>query len=448
LHDRRQAISCFFAGVSRLLPGEMAVITADGTVSRSTYTGLYADLAELATHPRPYDAGAREDFAAALAEAVRRRLVSDVPIGSALSGGLDSSTVVALVSRLATNGDPAAAQVGAHQQAFSAVFPGQPNDEERYVDAMAAQYADVVVHKVRPSTAGFAADLVDFVASQEEPVISTGPYAQYCVMREATQHVTVMLDGQGADEMLAGYVPYYLVWARQLLRTGHPVGAIAEVACSSGRLLHLGRVRIVDAMRRREHLPPTALLGAEFAARYRNEALPVVRDDLKTRLTDDLFRHSLPALLRYEDRNTMRFSVEGRVPFLSMDLLKAVWRLDDEAIVDHGLNKRAMRDATGELLPPAVHGRRDKIGFTTPEDVWFTELAGTFEDIFGSESFGCRPYFDAAAVRRAFLLAGQGRGDTETMTFWRLANVELWLRQYIDEGNPFAARVAAMPAAA
>jgi asparagine synthase (glutamine-hydrolysing) len=418
----------FFAGVTRLLPGQLATISADGRVHRETYTSLYADLQRLAANPRRYDEAARGRFAVALREAVRTRLVSDVPVGTALSGGLDSSTIVATINELMAGRDRDAGSVGPRQNTFSAVFPGERNDEERYVDAVAAGRDRLTVHKVRPTADEFLVDLADFVRTQEEPVISTGPYAQYRVMREASRHVTVMVDGQGADEMMAGYLPYYLVHLRQ--QGGRR--ALANLLTEWDVLWRLGRFRLADMVRRRRPVPVTRLLAEPFAAAHAGERLTQVGDDLKARLADDLFRHSLPALLRYEDRNTMRFSLEGRVPFLDANLVRLLWSLDDTAILHRGWNKRALRDATRTLLPALVNRRRNKIGFTTPEDAWFTRIKNDVYRIFASESFGTRPYFDQSAVVDEFNAYLAGRSGAETMMFWRLLNVELWLREFID----------------
>ncbi len=423
----------FFARISRLMPGECATITADGKVRRATYTRLFAELPELAAHAGPYDGPARERFAAALHTAIRTRLVSDVPVGSALSGGLDSSTVVATINELLAASDAEAVAVGERQQTFSAVFPGGRNDEERYVDAVAQRCAALRVHKVQPIADDFLVDLPDFIRTQEEPVISTGPYAQYCVMREASRHVTVMVDGQGADEMMAGYLPYYLVRLRGLWRRGHRARAVGELFRSLDVLWRLVRFRVADAVRRRRRKPVTALLRPAFAAAHAAERLDQRTDDLKARLVDDILRHSLPALLRYEDRNSMRFSVEGRVPFLDVDLLRLLWGIDEAAIVHEGWNKRALRDATQALLPAAVHRRRNKIGFTTPEDTWFTRIKNDVYAVFASDSFAHRPYFNRDAVLAAFTRFLRGRGGADTMTFWRMLNVELWLRAFIDE---------------
>ncbi|TWJ12161.1 asparagine synthase (glutamine-hydrolysing) [Stackebrandtia albiflava] len=430
----------FFRGVTRLLPGERAVITPDGVVQRDTYTRLYSDLAALASKREPYEARTVSRFDAELRTAIRRRLVADVPVGTALSGGLDSSTVVAVTNQLLTDADRDAAAVGSRQQTFSAVFPGQLNDEERYVDALAARCRhNLRVHKVNPHADRFLADMSDFILTQEEPVISTGPYAQYCVMREASRHVTVMIDGQGADEMMAGYVPYHLVYLRQLWRRGQRGRALRELAGSLDVLWRLGRFSVADRLHRRSRVPVTGLLNRAFARRHHDERFDVIDDDLKARLQDDIFRHSLQSLLRYEDRNTMRFSVEGRVPFLDANLLRHLWRHDDSMIIRRGWNKRALRDATRALLPPVINRRRNKIGFTTPEEAWFLRMKNSLHEIFTSESFGRRRYFDQAAVVRAFRAYLAGRASAETMTFWRLLNVELWMRTFIDQ-DPNAIR--------
>ncbi len=431
IHDDTERT--FFDGVTRLMPGQAARISPEGTVERYTYTRLRQELDWLAADPQPYDRRARQRFADALTAAVRRRLVSDVPVGTALSGGLDSSTVVATINRLLADRDPETGAVGAVQRTFSAVFPGQRNDEERYVDAVAAACpVPLEVHKVRPDPDEFLDDLVDFIRTQEEPVISTGPYAQYCVMRRAAERVTVMLDGQGADEMMAGDLPYYVVRLRELWRRRRVVAAAVELATSSRVLWRLVRFRVADAVRLRRPVRLQRLLTADFAAAHAGERLDLVDDDLKRRLVDDIFRVSLPALLRYEDRNTMRFSIEGRVPFLDPDLLRLLWSLDPSAILSRGRNKRVLRHAGKGLLPEVVRRRRDKIGFTTPEDAWFARIKSYVYEVLCSESFGSRPYFDQPAVTAAFRDYLSGRAVAETMLFWRLVNVELWLREFID----------------
>lgn len=424
----------FFDGIERLEPGEMMVIAADGSVERRPFTRLREELLELAKEQRPYDEAAVREYREQLTEAVRLRLQSEVPVGTSLSGGLDSSAVAVIINRLLNDHDATAeGSVGQQQNTFSAVFPNSINDEERYVDdVLEICRGHVDGHKIKPTASEFKEDLVDFVRTQEEPLISSGPYAQYQVMREATKHVTVLLDGQGADEMMAGYIPYYFVYLRQLRARG-AVAAARELSKSLDVIYRLGRFKLKARLRGRKDIPTTQLLGQGFVADYKGERYAVEGSNLKKRLVEDLFVGSLPSLLRYEDKNTMRFSLEGRVPFLDKEVVKFILSLSDEAIIKDGWNKRILRDATRDLLPESINRRRNKIGFTTPQGEWFMRLKNHFYAIFLSESFANRPYFNQTEVLHAFEGWIKGTNDVDSMTFWRLINLELWLQEYFDE---------------
>ena len=265
-------------------------------------------------------------------------------------------------------------------------------------------------------------------------------------MREATKHVTVLLDGQGADEMMAGYIPYYFVYLRQLRAQGATLAA-AELAKSLDVLYRLGRFKLKAKVRLKKTIPTTQLLDRDFVAAHRGERYSSEGANLKKRLVEDLFHNSLPSLLRYEDKNTMRFSLEGRVPFLDKEVLKFVFSLSDEAIIKDGWNKRVLRDATRGLLPESINRRRNKIGFTTPQVEWFMRLKNHFYNIFLSESFANRPYVDQTEVINAFEGWIKGTNDVDTMTFWRLINLELWLREFFDDRDEDAEAAAAAQAA-
>jgi asparagine synthase (glutamine-hydrolysing) len=220
----------FFDGIERLAPGEMLTADANG-IQRRMFTRLKEELLELAHVQRPYDDAAAAEYQQRLVESIRLRLQSEVPVGTSLSGGLDSSAVAVIINQLLGEGDELSTRaVGTRQNTFSAVFPGSINDEERYVDdVLEICTGHVDSHKILPTADEFKADLLDFIRTQEEPLISSGPYAQFQVMREATQHVTVLLDGQGADEMMAGYIPYYFVYLRP-----PPVSSPRASTCSTG----------------------------------------------------------------------------------------------------------------------------------------------------------------------------------------------------------------------
>ena len=425
----------FFAGIERLEPGELLTISADG-VQRTHFTMLRQELAQLGKEQRPYDAAAAAEYQELLIESIRLRLQSEVPVGTSLSGGLDSSAVALIINRLINEGDKTTESVGALQNTFSAVFTGSVNDEEKYVDEVLERCkGHVAAHKVRPTADEFKKDLVDFIRTQEEPLISSGPYAQYQVMREAKGHVTVLLDGQGADELMAGYIPYYFVYLRQLRAQGARK-ALAELSKSLDVIYRLGRFKLRAKLRGRKEIPTTQLLAPEFVKAHAAERFSVESTNLKKRLIEDVFHNSLPSLLRYEDKNTMRFSLEGRVPFLDKEVVKFLFSLSDEAIIKDGWNKRILRDATRDVLPESINRRRNKIGFTTPQGEWFMRLKNHFYGIFLSESFANRPYFNQTEVLNAFEGWIKGTNGVDSMTFWRLLNLELWLQEYFDDKTP------------
>lgn len=432
IHD--DSAETFFAGVSKLQPGEMMTIdNATGTYSISAFTRLREELEELSKVNRPYTPEVTEEYRTRFTEAIRMRLKSEVPLGSALSGGLDSSAVVVTINKLMQEKAEATDSLGAKQNTFSAVFPNSINDEEHYADAAIAKCSgNIQAHKILPTPDGFAADLDDFVRTMEEPIISSGPYAQYCVMKEASKHVTVLLDGQGADEMMAGYIPYYFAYLRQLKAKGDYKTLLKEATSSLDIFYRLGRFRLQGKLTAKKTVAMSSLLNKSFTGKYKGESFSNIPDNMKLRLIDDLFHKSLPSLLRYEDKNTMRFSLEGRVPFLDKEVVKFLFSLSDEAIIKGGWNKRILRDATRGLLPEKISNRRNKIGFTTPEAEWFKLMKERLYKIFMSNSFAERPYWNREAVLTAFEEYLNDKNDADTMIFWRLLNVELWFREFID----------------
>lgn len=432
IHD--EEAETFFDGITKLMPGEKLVLdTTTGEFTISSYTRLQEELAELAKIETPYSQAVIDEYRERFTEGVRLRLQSEVPVGTALSGGLDSSAVVVTINKLMQEKAAATDSLGASQQTFSAIFPNSINDEEKYADAvLATVQGNVTSHKILPKAAEFAVDIEDFVRTQEEPIISSGPYAQYRVMQEASKHVTVLLDGQGADEMMAGYIPYYIAYLRQLKKNGQTAKLAKELSSSADILFRLGRFRLKSMVSLRKEISISPLLNKEFTAKYKSETFSNIPDNLKLRLIDDLFYKSLPAVLRYEDKNTMRFSLEGRVPFLDKEVVKFLFSLDDESIIKGGWNKRILRDATRGLLPEMISNRRNKIGFTTPEAEWFVSMKEKLYEIFLSSSFENRPYWNQDAVLYAFEEYLTGKSAGSTMVFWRLLNTELWLREFFD----------------
>ena len=409
-----------FDGISQLPPAHYLVVDADGPKQPVRYW-------DARVNPEIHGTTSDEDIAARLLEllrdATRIHLRSDVAVGTCLSGGIDSSTLTVLINDIIRKEAPAS--VGSRQKTFSAVFTDRRFDESRYIDEI-VQATGVDAHRVEPSAGQLWDDIDRLVWIQDEPFGSLSIYAQYCVMRLAQKSVKVVLDGQGADELLAGYLAYqgsYII-NTHLLRS---VGLRATFRELSGSLGHHGGF-IRSAIRQvRERKKRRGLLKcpAENISRY-NGSLDRV-------LYRELTSTNLPSLLHYEDRNSMAFSIESRVPFLDYRFVEYVAALPLDQKIRHGITKTGLRRAIKGIVPESIRCRMDKMGFVTPEEIWMREDLRPFVlEVLSSDSFRTRPYWDAGAVIRDYL-AFLDQESPYSPEIWRIVNTELWLKKFFDQ---------------
>ncbi|MGD9937924.1 MAG: asparagine synthase (glutamine-hydrolyzing) [Methanoregulaceae archaeon] len=407
-----------FEGMYQLPPGHWMVANEDGVEGPVRWWDLAVN-PEIASPP-DLEADAPGRLRDLLTDAVRVRLRADVPVGTCLSGGIDSTTIVALIARLLRDEHPSS--VGDRQRTFSAIYADPRFDERRFITT-AVEATGVADSYVEPDPERLREDLLDLVWAQDEPFGSLSIYAQYCVMRLAADQVTVVLDGQGADEQLAGYIAYLGTYLSTLARQGRVARLLEEAACT----LRHHRVFFVDAacqllVRRRRR-------GA-----LRIESEPVHRyvGTLDRVLGRETASTNLPALLHYEDRNAMHFGIEARVPFLDYRVVEFLASLPLDQKVRRGVTKRVLRRAIRGLVPEAIRCRMDKMGFVTPEEVWMgSALAGLVEEILASDSFRSRPYWDAGKVAQDYADYRAGRAAYSHEVF-RVVITELWLRLYFD----------------
>ncbi|MBL7924337.1 MAG: asparagine synthase (glutamine-hydrolyzing) [Bacteroidia bacterium] len=290
-----------------------------------------------------------EEFRRLFLGSVRFRLRSDVPVGSSLSGGLDSSAVVCSMSGLT--------DLPVHT--FSARFEG-PKDEGKWIREVLNK-TGVINHEVWPSAEGFVRDLDTMVWHHEFPPGSSSVYAQWCVMKLASQNkIKVLLDGQGADEYLAGYdeLKYYAVW--ELYRKFRWRSFNRERKLFKENFGHHGKLGYAFLLD-----PLAGLLGIRRKV-YRNGM--DLHDVLKYYTTA-----KLGELLRYADRNSMAHGVEVRLPFLSHKLVEFAFSVPSDMIYRDGRTKYILREAVKDSLPAAIYNRSDKIGFTPPQEKWMNE---------------------------------------------------------------------------
>jgi len=425
----------FFEGIRSLLPGQCATfdLAAGSLALRQWY-----EVPVGREQPVADEKDAVEKFRDLFFDAIRLRLTrADVEVGSCLSGGLDSSSIVCSMHQMGE------ARARDHQT-FSILFPGTDIDESPYVNEV-VKLAGLRSHVTTSSAARLMEDLERLVYHQDEPFGGPSIFAQWEVMRLAHgEGIKVLLDGQGADELLAGYLFFQGYLMLEYLLRGRPLAAGAEAAgflALHGRrtdpflaaALFLAPKSVKNVLARRYMRVP---LAAEFAARQAAASEVPARMYSRMGLNEALayrVRFSLPQLLREEDRNSMAFSIESRLPFLDYRLVEYLFTLGPEYKVRRGMTKYVLREAMRGVLPEDVRTRLGKLGFPTPIVAWLREpaVSARVGGILGSTSFAARGYLDAPRVRGLYADHVAGRADV-WQTVWKAINLELWMRRFID----------------
>jgi asparagine synthase (glutamine-hydrolysing) len=431
LHDDTQ--ETFFSQIKRLLPAHNLLLNESG-IRIAKYWDINCINKEIESSQSNDNVYAKE-FLELFRDSIKHQLISEVPLGTCLSGGLDSSSIVVIVNQLLTLNKDVAKIVGEHQKTFTACFEDRKIDEKKYVEEIIAR-TKAEKNFVFPRSRELWKDLRNFVYHQDEPCMGSSVYAQWCVMRLASRKVKVLLDGQGGDELLAGYVPYYSLLLRKLWKD-RKIGNFAKELLLSLDLMSPYIMRFVTSSSYSKQLErEKKLLNDDFLHEF-NE---IHKDnpqyeDLPELLKNEIIKASLPRLLRYEDRNSMAFSVEARVPFLDHRLIEYVFSLPITQRLKNGWTKYILRNAMRSILPENVRERRNKIGFLTPEELWLRELRKQMRTVFASSEFGKRKYFNQQEILGKFDEFCQKGSRHFAEIFWRILNLEIWFRVFIDEPN-------------
>lgn len=431
------AADTMFAGIRQLLPGEM--LRLDARTMR-VETARYWTATPDADAGRLSDADAAVRFRELLTDSVRLRMRSDVPQGSCLSGGLDSSSIVCLARRLIGNDPP--------YHVFIGRFPDTRADEGAHAHIV-AEATGATAHQVTPMPEGFVAELPAFAWHNELPVGSASQYAQWCVFRLARQNgVTVLLDGQGADEMLGGYEQFFRPYLAERRAAGADVTAEARAIAERYPLALAGRrealSRALPAGLRRA-LARLAGRGSDACfgmtrdmARAVRAAEPGADDRLADALRRETFVEHLPVLLRYGDRNSMAHSREVRLPFCDHRLAEFALGLPARAHLGEAQTKRLLREAMRGILPEAIRTRWNKQGFVPPQALWLEgALSRLVDETIADPAFGREGLWEPAWWRGALRRFRAGEASLAA-TLWRPLIEAAWRRHFVD-------RVRAMP---
>ncbi len=388
------------------------------------------------SHTYAYDRP-EETFHSLLDDAVRLRLRSDVPVGVALSGGLDSTAIAALTRR----------HHGGAIKAFTAEFPGTPYDEGPDAAVMARSIAaEHYLIPYRPRS--LADDVRRVVWHMDQPAPHPQVLPRWALMQTAAQQVKVILEGQGSDEMLAGYPRrYFPAWlSDEVVRLRSPalfaacaniVRAVASRRTSSARLVRAALERALRLTRRSRRRRTIDAFHPDFRAfgdrsREQSDATSDHGSRLAAALLRDHQRDLLPWLLMLGDTISMAHSLESRLPFLDYRLVEFCFALPNEWKYDGVDSKIVLRRVLKTLAPPEITARREKIAFNAPVERWIAAALETeVRPMLLSARARGRGIFEPGAVQNTLAGFAAGRLGHST-TIFRWLSLEIWFQLFID----------------
>ncbi|MEQ1692019.1 MAG: asparagine synthase (glutamine-hydrolyzing) [Gemmatimonas sp.] len=394
----------------------------------------------------------REELVALMTDAMRLQLRSDVPVGAHCSGGIDSSTVVSLAAR----------QYPHRFRTFTGAFREGPQyDESHFARAVSANVG-AEHHEIWPTGQEFADTLPWLIYMMDEPAAGPGLFPQYCVSKLASEHVKVVLGGQGGDELFGGYARYLVAYLEQAMKgaiygTGHESGYVVtwdSIAPSLGMLRQYQPMlksffseglfedmdrryfRLVSRMDDADSLISGDAWGASSPERMFSEFAQIFNNPSTksyfNKMTNFDLKTLLPALLQVEDRTSMAVSLESRVPLLDHRIVELVTRMPPAMRFKGGDSKRIFRETVQPFIPEIVFSRRDKMGFPVPLTEW---LRGPIRDFVGDVLLS-----DRARQRGLYRMDGVERLLGANAVFgrplWGLLSLELWFRAFVDGDTP------------
>tara|TARA_Y100001954_G_scaffold236813_1_gene298576 strand:- start:1028 stop:2857 length:1830 start_codon:yes stop_codon:yes gene_type:complete len=373
-----------------------------------------------------------KDYRKVLQDAVKIRLRSDVPVGVSLSGGIDSSAITSIVFH----------DFGKKNlHTFSAIYEkGTWADESDFINSYKNNLKNM--HFTSPNAQTFFNDFKNFIIAQGEPISSIGPYAQFKVMQIAKKEVTVTLDGQGADEQLAGYHYFFGSYYKELISNFNLVTLIKEVFIYIYKHKSIESIKFLiyyllpSFLKRKVGENLNSYINNSFAEKW-NKQSTLEKDLFNPKSLNesliDHFEYKLEHLLKWDDLNSMNFSVESRVPFLDHNVVETTLPLISKLKIYKAETKYILREAVKDILPPKIYSRKDKKGFSTPSDEWFRsdKFQIYINEMLNSKSFAKRGIFDVDKCKTDYIRHINGDINI-TKYIWQWINLEVWFKKFID----------------
>jgi len=430
----------FFSDIRQLPPSHYLIADGAGAFTIKRYYTLHGN-SDLERYRETESKKYADRFRDLLFNSIKLRLRADVPLGSCLSGGLDSSTIVCMANSLMfKEGVIDRSLVGERQKTFTAVYDDTVYSEKPFVEKVIAR-TNAEPHFVSPDGEKLWDELKKVVYHQDEPFNSTSVYAQWNVMRLASeQHMTVMLDGQGGDEILGGYAWHLPIYQAELLRTMR-FGTLARELAAASSITHRSVTRqLIDLFGKagRNILPQSAyellasrfgMMNQEFASAHRRHSTVIAKrnDSLQERLLQEETAFNLQQLLHYEDRNSMAFSIEARVPFVDYRVVEYAMSIPATYKIHNGWSKYPLRRAGEGILPKEIQWRKDKMGFVTPQNEWIRTLLPRIRTFLLDEPLRSSQFLNRNSLEQQLTKTHLSIAHSE---LWQIINLEMWMRVF------------------
>ncbi len=390
-----------FKNIFELMPAQnFRIDLKTGTFQRWNYYELKANTSFSSFDEKQFSKY-RDETEQLLVDAVKLRLRSDVPVGSCLSGGIDSSAIVGIMGKLA--GEGYQVNLGGKLKVFTLTFDDPAIDESKWAKLVVDQ-TQAEWYRESPTSDDLMRDLNDLNYAQDIPVVSTGTYGQFRLMRRAKEAgIKVILDGQGGDEVFGGYTSHSLVFWKELLRK-MKLGQLYSETSADGKFISNIKLLGRDFSKNEfSALLPNFLQESFYSSYFKqndflnrdviheyvrsggmDSALDIsCSSSLNEALRKDFTNSRLKMYLKYEDRSSMWHSIEARTPFADdHTLVEHAFSIPGSYKIHNGINKHLLREAARSYLPKEIRERKDKLGFVSPIDTWMHEIKDKCLDYF------------------------------------------------------------------
>ena len=424
----------FFTGIKRLLPAHHMFVDPSGIKIQRYWDPVKPLRTEL---PTKRDESYASELRELLRDAVRIRLPTNLPVGTLLSGGVDSPSIACLVNDI-LNSDLSATTInGQGQELFSAIYqePRDVRDERPYIEEVVHALA-TKSNYVFPSVEGRWDDIKQFIYFVDEPVPVFNHYVFWCLSRKVKEKVNVVFYGHGTGilgeiEDVREYMRYF----RELWRKKKIARLLTEIAWALPRG-NISSIKAINATWTRSGKSKIEeLLAPQFAARFLVEAQ--IEDISLSGEYLHWIAGNLVDCLRVSDRVSYAFSVEPRYPFLDHRIVEFALSLPTTQKIKKGWSKYVLRNAMKGIIPEAVRTSKKKSGAPVPLERWMRQLRRNIRELFESSRFRERGYFNQAAILDAYDRFCEGKMDRFSSAryaeaFWRILNLELWLETFFD----------------